>query len=139
MESGDKDKSNSSEKQNASLSMSQKSPKRHKRSKTADAPTETVELNMTDDVVPLEVKELTHKFMTDINSKDDTQLTESVPRTLKLLQNFRETKDQELSVCTSKLTEMLLAALFSEENLQSSAIIVSGHPWGVQNPNLKFY
>ena len=116
MEPEGKDTSNSRGKKGASLSMTQKSSKRQKRSQAADTPTETVELNMTDDVVPLEVKDLTHKFMTDITSKDDAQLTESVPRTLKLLQNFRETKDKELSVCTSKLTEMLLSALFSEEN-----------------------
>ena len=71
--------------------------KRQKLDGTDNSKVETVELDMTQDAVPLEVKELTHIFMTDISSLGDTQLTACVPKTLKLLKEFRETKDHGLS------------------------------------------
>ena len=112
MKSKDKNQSSSSGKQRASLSMDPPDTKRQKLDGTDNSKVETVELDMTQDAVPLEVNELTHNFMADISSLEDTQLTECVPKTLQLLQKFRETKDQELSVCTTKLNDMLLAALF---------------------------
>ena len=113
--------------------------KRQKLDGTDNSKVETVELDMTQDAVPLEIKELTHMFMKDISSLEDAQLTACVPKTLKLLKAFRETKDQGLQVGTSKLNEMLLTALFSEARLQTSAKILSEHPWGVKNPSLKLF
>ena len=54
--------------------------KRQKLDGTDNPKVETVELDLTQDAVPLEVKELTHIFMTDISSLEDTQLTACVPQ-----------------------------------------------------------
>ena len=96
-----------------------------KRQKTngPDTPKEIVTLNMDTDEVPLKTSELTHEFMTDITTLEDTQLADSVPKTLKLLREFHETKGQGLTVCTTKLAEMLIAALFTEVQLQSTTTV----------------
>ena len=84
MKSKDKNQSSSSGNKSASLSMNPSGTKRQKLDGTDNSKVETVELDLTQDVVPLEVKELTHNFMTDISSLEDTQLTACVPKTLKL-------------------------------------------------------
>ena len=106
-----------------------------KRQKTNNKETQevTVELDMSMDVVPLKTTELNHEFMAEIDNLQDTQLTECVPKTLRLLDEFQQTKSKELGVCTTKLTEMLLTALFTEAQVTTSVKILSGHPWGVQN------
>ena len=112
-----------------------------KRQKTngPDIPKEIVTLNMDTDEVPLKTSELTHEFMTDITTLEDTQLADSVPKTLRLLKEFHETKGQGLTACITKLTEMLVAALFTEAQLQSTVKILASHPWGVHNPHLKLF
>ena len=58
-----------------------------KRQKTSgpDTPKEVVTLNMDTDEVPLKTSEMTHEFMTDITTLEDTQLADSVPKTLTLV------------------------------------------------------
>ena len=86
--------------------MNPKGSKRHQTNER-NIPKEIVTLNMDTDEVPLKTSELTHEFMTDITTLEDTQLADSVPKTLRLLREFHETKDQGLAVCTTKLNEML--------------------------------
>ena len=83
MKSKDKNQSSSRGNKSASLSMNPSGTnKRQKLDGTDNSKVETVELDMTQDAVPLEVNELTHNFMADISSLEDTQLTECVPRRL---------------------------------------------------------
>ena len=138
METRNKDKSSSSKQKGAGLSMNKTGSKRQKTS-GPDTPKEVVTLNMDTDEVPLKTSEMTHEFMTDITTLEDTQLADSVPKTLRLLREFHETKDQGLAVCTTKLNEMLVAALFTEAQLQSTVKILASHPWGVHNPHLKLF
>ena len=139
MSSEDSSKKKSGGKKSASLSMTQTSSKRQKTNNKETPEVKTVELDMSADVVPLKTTELNHEFMAEIENLQDTQLTECVPKTLKLLNEFHQTKSKELGVCTTKLNEMLLIALFTEAQVTSSVRILSGHPWGVLNPRLKLF
>ena len=97
MESKDTGKNNSSGSSGKSLTMAPQS-KRHKKTNESEATaSEIVELNMTDDVVPLQTSALTYEFMKSISTIQDTQLVECIPNTLKLLKAFRETKGKDLA------------------------------------------
>ena len=139
MSSEGKNKSNTNKQAKAALSMTRQTAKRQKLSTEDNSTSETVELDLTNDCVPLKTGQMTHEFMSEISTLNDDQITECVPKTLKLLEKFRETNSQTLTVCTTKLTEVLLTALFSEVRTQTSTLIPAPHPWGAQNPNLKLF
>ena len=99
MSSEGKDKSNTNGQKDATVSMTGQSAKRQKTDKKNNSSVAVVELDMTKDEVPLETSQLTHTFMADISTLEDTQITECVPKTLKLLGKFHQTKRS--STCCS--------------------------------------